>query len=124
MKKISLFFVILMLWAMLYVSAFAAENVVYVNGTVSASGDGTTPATAFKTINEGISAVKTGGTIVLTGDVTYSAASVLTTHSGKIFVTSEYDGVDYGASIILKARIIMGGEMEFDNINFESSGAT
>lgn len=123
MKKLSYIFIILM--ALLFtVSAFAAEKVVYVNGTASTSGDGTAPATAYKTMNEAINAVKSGGTVVVTGNVTYSAATILPTHSGKILVTSEYDGVDYGASVILKARIILGGEMEFDNINIENNGAT
>ena len=124
MKKLCLIFATLLIFCLLTVSAFAAENVVFVDGTVSASGDGATAATAFKTINEGIAAVNSGGTVVVSGNVTYSAATILTTHSGKIFVTSEYDGVDYGASIILKARIILGGEIEFDNINFENNGAT
>ena len=124
MKKLSVFFATLLIFVLLCVSAFAAEKVVYVNGTVGASGDGTTAATAFKTIDEGIKAVNDGGTIVVCGNVTYSAATIMATHSGKILVTSEYGGVDYGASIILKARIILGGEMEFDNINFENNGTT
>ena len=57
MKKISLFFATLLIFVSLCVTAIAAENVVYVNGTKSASGDGTTAATAFKTMNEGINAV-------------------------------------------------------------------
>lgn len=124
MKKTSLFLAILLALALFTLSAVAAEKVVFVNGTVSASGDGTTAATAFKTMNEAVNAVKSGGTIVVTGNVTYSAATILPTHTGKILITSKYDGVDYGASIILKARIIMGGEMEFDNINIENNGAT
>ena len=124
MKKLSLFFATFLILALLTVSAFAADTVVFVDGTASASGDGITPETAFKTMAEGITAVADGGTVVVTGDVTYSAATILPTHSGKILITSKYDGTDYGASIILKARIIMGGEVEFDNINIENSGTT
>ena len=124
MKKLSLFFAAFLIMVLLTVSVFASDTVVYVDGGVSASGDGTTPETAFKTLAEGITAVKTGGTVVLSGDVTYSAATILPTHIGKILVTSEYNGTDYDASIILKARIIMGGEIEFDNINFENNGTT
>lgn len=124
MKKLSLFFAAFLIMVLLTVSAFATDAVVYVDGSVSASGDGLTPETAFKTLNEGITAVKNGGTVVLAGDVTYSAAAILPTHTGKILVTSEYNGIDYNASIILKARIIMGGEIEFNNLNFENNGAT
>ncbi|MBQ8837060.1 MAG: hypothetical protein IJ002_06100 [Clostridia bacterium] len=124
MKKLSFLFASFLLIVLFTFSVFAADTVVYVDGSSSASGDGLTPETAFRTLGEGITAAAEGGTVVLVGDVTYSAATILPTHSGKILVTSEYGGTDYNASIILKARIIMGGEIEFDNINFENSGTT
>ncbi len=124
MKKTTLFLTAVLAAVMLTVFAFAAETVVYVDPSVNASGNGTTPQTAYKTFAEGIKACASGGTVVVMNDVNFTAATQLATHTGKITVTSEYGGTDYGASINLSARIIMGGETEFDNINIKNVGAT
>ena len=75
MKKLTIFFLAACLAAaVLAVSAFAA-GVVFVDGTVAAAGDGTSPASPLKTFASAVQAVKTGGgTIVLCGDTEIRAA--------------------------------------------------
>ena len=61
----------------------------YVNGAVAASGDGLTPATAFKTIQEGINTAATGtsqGTVILVTQGTYTANLWLPDTQIKAFV--------------------------------------
>ncbi|MBQ7660900.1 MAG: hypothetical protein IJS44_02460, partial [Clostridia bacterium] len=126
MKKLSLFlFASLLLAALLAVSAFAA-GVVYVDGTVAAAGDGSSPQTALKTFAAAVQAVKTGGgTIVLCGDTTIPSAGIeVAASTGTITVTSVYGGTDYDADLIMNGRLVLTGAYVFENINIHNNSAT
>ena len=54
MKKSRFLFISLLIIALLCISAFAAEKVVYVDGTALSAGNGSTPESALKTFAEGV----------------------------------------------------------------------
>ncbi len=66
--------VIILCAAALWASPLYATTY-YVNGSVGASGDGLTPGTAFKTIQEGLTAAAASGDSVFVADGTYSGTS-------------------------------------------------
>lgn len=75
-----------------------SEPVYFVNNGVSASGNGKTAATAFKTISEALEAFpETGGRLVVCGAVTFTNWASRVT-DGEVIVTSSYGGVDYAVS--------------------------
>ena len=89
-------------------AAFAAEEtIVYVDGAAgNDSANGKTPATAFKTLKQAISAIAySGGRIVLTSDLslTGSTASqyVEAKHSANIVITANDGTKNYGATLNL-----------------------
>ena len=104
---------------------FAIDNtrVVYIaNG---GSGSGATPSAPVGNLKDAYAAIGNfDGTIVICGEVKYSSAHISPTHSGKILITSVYDGVDYrqtnGAKLVMDANYYVGGETEFNNIHLES----
>ena len=105
-------------------SVFAIDNtrVVYIaNG---GSGSGATPSAPVGTLKDAYAAIGNyDGTIVVCGELKFSAAHISPNHSGKVLITSVYDGVDYranGAKLVLDANYYVGGETEFDNIHIES----
>ena len=86
------------------------------NGS-SASNPGASFADAYAAIGNN------DGTVVLCGEFKLSKAFVLQNHSGKITITSVYEGVDYrknGAKLVLDANYYCGGETLFDGIHIDS----
>lgn len=120
MKKQFGFFLTALLICILSFSVFAAEKVVYVDGTVAASGNGTSPETAFKTLKEGFTALPSGGTLVLSGDTTVSTAYNQPATGGTVVITSVYGGEDYGARLIMGARIIFTGNVTMKDITIHN----
>ena len=91
------------------------------------TGNGGTFASAGGSFDDAYNALgKEGGTIVVCGRVTITAAVLGYNHKheGKVIVTSLYDGVDYtkenGAKIVMKNNYHCGGETEFNNIYITS----
>jgi len=91
------------------------------------TGNGGTFASAGDSFDNAYNALgNEGGTIVVCGKVTITAAVLGYNHKheGKVTVTSLYDGVDYrkenGAKIIQKNNYHCGGETEFNNIYITS----
>lgn len=122
MKKLSLFFfATLLLIAAFTLSVFAADAVVYVDGTVAASGDGSTPAKAIKTLAAGIKALPKGGTLVVCGDTSITGATQLAATSAAVTITSEYGGVKYDAVFGLGARLVFTGDATFENITIHNA---
>ncbi len=106
MKRIlfSLFMV-----ALLCIGVMAVETV-YVDGTLAASGDGLTAATAFKTLPEAIAAVDEGGKIVISGNTTTSTKTSVTADRG-FTLTAEN-----GAVLTLGRNLYCGGNTVIENI--------
>ncbi|MBQ9428753.1 MAG: family 43 glycosylhydrolase [Clostridia bacterium] len=100
---------------------FSTDKVCFVrdggdgNGGSFASACGSFEA-AYKALGEA------GGTIVVCGKVTLASAfaGYNYPHTGKVTVTSLYDGIDHrtenGAKIIMRESYHTGGETEFNNI--------
>ncbi len=124
MKKLNCIFSIIIVFAVFTLSAFAAGNVVYVDGTVATAGDGSTPQSAIKTFAAGVKALPGGGTIVICGDTGITAATQLATNSICITVTSEYGGTKYDAVFNLGARLVLSGSFIFDNITVNNASTS
>ena len=115
-----------------------SDAVVYVKESIAASGDGSSPDTAFKTLTEAYQALATnGGTIVIcdTVTLTYNAASGLyshlmqSTHSyyaapqcgGPVKVTSKYGSYDFTATAVLGISLyVLRNDHIFDDIKIEN----
>ncbi|MBQ9428499.1 MAG: hypothetical protein IJU41_03015 [Clostridia bacterium] len=126
MKKLTIFFLAACLAAAVFaVSAFVA-GVVFVDSTVAAAGDGTSPASPLKTFASAVQAVKTGGgTIVLCGDTEIPSGGIeVAASTGTITVTSVYDEVDYDADLVMNGRLVLTGVYVFENINIHNNSAS
>ncbi len=102
----------------------AAERVVFVKDGATGSG---VSAAAPTSPAEGFKLLKNGGTMVVVGEFTSSSATFTqaAAYTGKITVTSLWDGVDYresGARIVLKASFHLGGDTEIDHVSIVSQG--
>ncbi len=129
MKKLFVL-IFAMLCVMLFAfSAAGAENVVYVAS--SGTGDGSSPSSPLGTLTGAFSAVgETGGTVVLTSDLTIGLATNLPDHTGTVTLTSVYGGVDYRTTndaalrYTASARLVLGGPTVIDGFDIEiDSGA-
>ena len=106
-------------------SLFNIDNnrVVYLaNG---GSGSGATPSAPVGSLKDAYAAIgNADGTIVICGEFKFSSAHVSPNHTGKILITSVYDGVDYrktnDAKLVMDANYYIGGETTFDNIHIDS----
>lgn len=117
MKKLLAFFFSALILTLAFTLYTLAADVVYVDGTVAASGAGTTPETAYKTLKEGFAALPSGGTVVVSGDTTIvSGSNTLGATTGEVLITSVYGDIDYGAVLSLKAALIFTGDATIDNI--------
>lgn len=101
-----------------------AERVVFVKDGGAGSG---VSATAPTSPAEGFKLLKDGGTMVVVGEFTSSSATFTQAeaYSGKVTITSLYDGVDYranGARIVLKASFHLGGDTDVDHVSIVSQG--
>ena len=111
-------------------------SVAYVDGTLSASGDGKTPETAFLTLQEAVKALDpaVGGTVVLCGEVRIESLVNLESFdvTGPVILTSVYGGSDYrttGAKLTWvgdSQNLVASGNMVIDSVTFhmESTEAT
>ena len=123
MKKI--FFIVFLLAALLSISTFAAEDVVYLKN--GGNGNGSSPENALGDMADAFIALPYGGTIVVCGDYTlaksvnYDASLPGFTSpaaDGTVTVTSSYGGTDYGARLICAdgSRYVCSANTTFDNI--------
>lgn len=97
------------------------ERVCYLKN--GGTGSGSSAETACGSIAEAYTLLKDGGVLVICGTYTLDTALYGYYHTGKITVTSVYDGTDYrthGANLVLKANYYCGGETEFKGLHIES----
>jgi len=97
-----------------------APEKVYVDGTLSASGDGLTPETAVKTLYEAATMLRNGGTIVVCGDTDNFSSTTLPARPA-ILITSVDGENDYTdtAEINFKAALHLGGDTTFKDVVLE-----
>ena len=97
----------------------SADKVYYLAD--SGSSNGTSFTAAGNSMAEAYKTLANGGTLVVCGPYTIGEAFINQYNTGKITITSVYDGVDYrktnDAKLIFKANYYCGGETEFNNIN-------
>lgn len=113
MKKI-LFSALFLFTILALCIAASAADVVYVDGTVAASGDGFTAVTAFKTLPEAIAAVDAGGTVIVSGDTTVPGI----TTDRALTITSEN-----GAKLTVGNIVTFGGDTVIKNITLVNGAA-
>lgn len=89
------------------------------------SGDGSAANKPVATLKEAYALLdpEEGGTIVICGEYKFTASVFPTAHTGKITLTSVYDGVDYrenGACIYDEGEHVLrlSGPTDIDNLNF------
>ncbi len=111
MKKFLYGFLLLLCTACLALCVFASgAETVYLDGTITASGDGLTAATAVKTLEEAATAVADGGTIIVSGN---------TTTPTKLYAFPEKDitvTAASGAVLTLGRVLVANGDLTFENI--------
>ncbi|MBQ9428555.1 MAG: hypothetical protein IJU41_03300, partial [Clostridia bacterium] len=110
--KRSLVLLIAVFCLLLALTAFADGDVVYLDGT------GATPG-AYTDFKTAVSALPSGGTVILSGDTTVGTAGTgvtLDAVGGKVTVTSIN-----GARFIFARSLTFNSELEFDNINIHST---
>lgn len=92
----------------------------------SGKGNGTSFSAAGNSMEDAYKTLAGGGTLVICGETTLKAvgdkgAFINQYNTGKITITSVYDGVDYrktnNAKLIFKVNFYCGGETEFNRIN-------
>lgn len=112
MKKL---FIMLVISALLLMSAFAAENTVYVSD--GGTGDGSSASTPVGTLADAYAALgDEGGKIVITDTVSIETSFVEPTHSGEITLTG-------GTLAITDVHYMLNGATTFENITFKGDGA-
>ncbi len=115
-------------------SAETDSVVVYVDGTVSASGDGLSADTAVKTLHEAWALLDpvNGGVVVVCGETGITGTTDLEGFGviGQVTLTSVYGGVDYasdnGALLVFanKAYIYFGENTYIDGITMNGNAGT
>ena len=110
MKKI---LIMLAFSVVLLISAFAAENTVYVSD--GGTGDGTTESTPLGTLLEAYEALgDDGGTIVIKDSVSIATSFVEPSHSGEIVLTGD-------TLAITDVHYMLNGPTTFENITFKGA---
>ncbi|MBQ8836199.1 MAG: D-alanyl-D-alanine carboxypeptidase family protein [Clostridia bacterium] len=124
MKKFLFALCLLLCLSLAVICAGASDAVVFVSS--GGTGDGSSADSPLGSLAEGFSAVgESGGTVVLTSDITISTATNLPDHTGTVTLTSVYGGVDYRTSnnaalrYTASARLVLGGPTVIDNFNIE-----
>ena len=107
MKKVLLIF---FLAFVLTLTVFAADTV-YLDGTGVTDG-------AYTTLYDAAAALKSGGDIILTGDVNITSATTLP-EGVALNITAQN-----GAVLNLGARLTLGGETTFDNITINNASSS
>ena len=111
MKKL---LIMLALSALLLVSAFAAENTVYV--TDGGTGDGSSASSPVGTLADAYAVLgNAGGKIVIKDTYTLSSKFIEPEHSGKITITG-------GTLAVGKIRFILNGATTFENLILKGNG--
>lgn len=112
MKKI---WIMLVLSALLLLSAVAAENTVYVSD--GGSGDGSTATAPLGTLADAYAALgEDGGRIVVTDKLTLTSTFTEPEHSGKITITG-------GTVSFENMRYVLNGDTTFENITLHGNEA-
>lgn len=101
-----------------------AERVVFAMD--GATGSGVTPASPAS-FADAYAALTNGGTLVIVGEVRSSASFYQAPkHSGKVTITSLWDGVDYretnGARFVLPRSFYFSGDTDMDHVALVSEG--
>ena len=110
MKKV---LIMLVISALMLISAFAAENTVYVSD--GGTGDGSNASTPVGTLADAYAALgDEGGTIVIVDKYSFSTAFVEPKHSGKVTVTG-------GTLVATDTRYILNGDTTFENITIHGT---
>lgn len=98
-----------------------SDTVLYVNGaTGNDTNDGLTPATALATPAAAHAQLTAGGTLVVSGATSITAAYTPAATSGAVLYTSVYGDTDYrtsGAALTISANMAFAGDTYFDNID-------
>lgn len=114
-KKLLLIVIATLLCTFLGMTALAAEDTVYLDGTGATEG-------AYTDLKSAVSALQSGGKIVVSGDTTVgtsSAGVTLSAVGGKVTVTSENDAV-----LTLARSLTLASEIEFNNITICNTHAS
>jgi len=109
------------------VFAGAEQDVAFVDQTSgNDSNDGKTAATAVKTLGAAYKKLgDTGGTIVLCKDYIINAHYEAPKHSGRVTITSQYNGTKYAATLWNQASVLLrfNGSTVIENLNIKQSYA-
>ena len=110
MKKL---FIMLVISALLLISAFAAENIVYVSD--GGTGDGSAVSTPVGTLADAYAALgDEGGKIVITDTVSIVTSFVEPSHSGKVTLTG-------GTLAATDVHYMLNGPTTFENITLQGN---
>ncbi len=116
MSKKLLLLIAAVLCVILSVSAFAADDTVYVDGTGATEGAHTTLQAAFTALAD------RGGNVIVCGNTTVGtsgAGITLPAAAGKVTVTGEN-----GAVLTIARSLSLASEVEFDNITIHSTSSS
>ena len=119
MKKLFMILSLSVLAILFCLSAFAAEQTVYVCD--GGSGSGASASSPLGSLSEAIDQIKsTGGSVVICGPYTLSSAFTAPVSAQTVTLTSVADDVDYaqtaGAYFSLGANYFAGGKTVFENM--------
>ena len=110
MKKL---FILLVISALLLISAFAAENTVYVSD--GGTGDGSSASAPLGTLADAYAALgDDGGKIVITDTVSIATSFVEPSHSGKVTLTG-------GTLAATDVHYMLNGPTTFENITLKGN---
>ncbi|MBQ4150589.1 MAG: hypothetical protein IJC81_02150 [Clostridia bacterium] len=110
MKKL---LIMLVISALLVLSAFAAETTVYVND--GGNGDGLSASTPVGTLADAYAALgEEGGKVVITDTLSLTESFTEPTHSGKVIITG-------GTLSVKDIRFILNGATTFENITLKGN---
>ena len=100
-------------------------SVVYVNGGVDASGDGSTAETAVKTLAEAYALMdkEAGGTIIVCGDTGFNADYSAYGITGTVILTSKVGQTLYDASLLISGTSALSDVTVMENLDITLAGS-
>lgn len=100
-------------------------SVVYVNGGVDASGDGSTAETAVKTLAEAYALMdkEAGGTIIVCGDTAFNADYSTYGIAGTVILTSKAGDTQYDASLLISGTSALSDVTVMENLDITLAGS-
>lgn len=105
-------------------AAASADKVYYLRD--GGTGDGSSSAAAGGSLTAAYAALPNGGTVVVCGEYTLSAAFTGVANAQKITLTSAYGGTDFAktnrARMVFEANFYCGGDTEFRDITLCANG--